>query len=673
MARIFSKRLLLFTTLASLLFVESSLVFSAAAKPNDFVTKFEQRKAYKNAIRSVKLGQRSKFQQQKKALTNYALYPYLEYYERIYQISRQDNAGIDAFLSQYADTPLTLRLRQNWLYHLAKRGQWDDFINYYDQPTANKINACNYGYALHRTGQVDAAYEQAERLWSVNYSQPDECDSIFKVWRGAKGLTPDLAWTRFALSMRAGKITLASYLLRFLDKQDASYGATFLGVHRKPELIKNTTKYSLSNQRESEIVLHGLKRLARRDAQAAFDAMQRFGPDLVADETESKALLLHIGYRLASQGDALNSLDSYPIKVSTDPKLIESRLRLALKRGDTSDVLILMHQLPDRIRNVPRWRYWHARILEDSTQQAEQDDAKQTLAELANTRSYYGFLAADHLDLPYQFQNITAGITEEEILALEASPAMERALELYAIGELTLARREWLNNVNQFSNRERQIAGYVAQRWGWHKRAIQAMIDAEAWNDLDIRFPLAYQDSFIANAVKADIPVTFGFAIARQESAFMPDAKSGAGALGLMQMIPSTAKMTARRHNLRPPSSNTLIDPETNIQLGTSHLGTLLRRFNNNRILASVAYNAGPRRVQQWLDPALPVDVWIETIPFTETRNYVQNVLMFAAIYGNRLQNTQPLIMEHERAAFPATLMTLSSTSQQIIDSEKSD
>lgn len=671
MARIFSPTRLLFFSLTLLLLAESPLVFGATAKPSNFATKFEQRKAYKRAISSVKLGQRSKFQQQKKALTGYALYPYLEYYERIYQVSRQDNADIDAFLSQYADTPLRSRLRQNWLYHLAKKGHWDNFLAYYDKPTATKTNACHYGYALYKTGQTDAAYAQAEQLWSVNYSQPDECDPIFKVWRDAKGLTPDLAWTRFSLSMRAGKITLASYLQRFLDKQDSQHGATYLAVHRKPQLIKNTTKYSPTSQRETDIVFHGLKRLARRDAQAAYDAMQKYGPGLTDNEAESRELLLYIGYRLASQGDTLNSLDSFPIAVSADPKLIESRLRLALKRRNTSDVLILMHQLPDRVRDAPRWRYWHAWILKDSPQQAEQDEARRTLVELAKTRNYYGFLAADHLNLPYQFQKSTAAITEEEILALEASPGMERALELYAIGELTLARREWLNNVNQFSNREQQIAAYVAQRWGWHKRAIQAMIDAEAWNDLDIRFPLAYQDSFIANAVKADIPVTFGFAIARQESAFMPDAKSGAGALGLMQMIPSTAKETAKRYNIRFPNPNVLIDAHTNIKLGSSHLGTLLRRFDNNRILASVAYNAGPSRVRQWLDATLPVDVWIETIPFTETRNYVQNVLMFAAIYGNRLQSSQPLIMAHERAAFPATRLTLGSNSEKLIDSAK--
>ena len=452
--------------------------------------------------------------------------------------------------------------------------------------------------------------------------------------------------------MQAGEITLANYLVRFLSKEDAAHATRFLAVHRKPALIEKTKRYSKPNQRNAEIVLHGLKRLARRNAQAAYETLQTYQEDLTFTQQESEELLLYIGYRLASQRDPQDSLERFPIALSANTKLVEARIRLALKRNDTSKVLVLMHQLPARVRDIPRWRYWRARILLDSEQLAEQSQARKTLTELAQTRNYYGFLAADHLGSPYQFQNSAASITEEEILCLESSPGIARALELYAIGELTMARREWLNSVNQFSNREQQIAGYVAQRWGWHKRAIQSMIDAEAWDDLDVRFPLAYRDSFIANTVKADIPVTFGFAIARQESAFMPDAKSSAGALGLMQMIPSTAKITAKRHNLRFANTNVLINPHTNITFGTAHLGTLMRRYNNNRILASVAYNAGPGRVQSWLDPTLPVDAWIETIPFTETRNYVQNVLMFAAIYGNRLKTSQPLIMVHERAAF---------------------
>jgi len=189
------------------------------------------------------------------------------------------------------------------------------------------------------------------------------------------------------------------------------------------------------------------------------------------------------------------------------------------------------------------------------------------------------------------------------------------------------------------------------------------MIDAKAWDDLDIRFPLAYYDSFVSNARTWDIPLQWSFAIARQESAFMPDAKSSAGAMGIMQLLPSTARLTANRHGLEPVRTGDLNEPILNIQLGSAYLGRMLRRFNNNRILASAAYNAGPARVETWLDPTLPLDVWVETLPFPETRDYVENVLMFAAIYSKRLSQSrsqsQPLIYAHEFKDFSNQQITL--------------
>ena len=223
-------------------------------------------------------------------------------------------------------------------------------------------------------------------------------------------------------------------------------------------------------------------------------------------------------------------------------------------------------------------------------------------------------------------------------------PGMRRAEELFALNELTSARREWRFTTREFSPREQQIAARVTQGWGQYHQSIRAMIDAKAWDDLAIRFPLAYHDSFKLNTQAKNISLPWGIAIARQESAFMPDARSGAGAMGLMQLMPATAKQTAQRHGVKYTSRQQLIDPETNIQLGTAYLSSMLQLFNNNRILASAAYNAGPTRVRGWLNPELPLDIWIETIPFKETRNYVQNVLMFTSIYARRLNQTLPMI-----------------------------
>ncbi|MCB1646322.1 MAG: lytic transglycosylase domain-containing protein, partial [Pseudomonadales bacterium] len=316
--------------------------------------------------------------------------------------------------------------------------------------------------------------------------------------------------------------------------------------------------------------------------------------------------------------------------------------------------LVMLNLLPDATQATSRWQYWKARILALTGEPTETTAATEIYRQLAGGRNFYGFLAADRLGLPYNFEDEPADVGMEEILSLESTPGIERALELFAMGDLVQARREWFSTTRQFSHREKIVAAQVGRKWGWHKQAIQSMIDAEAWNDLSVRFPLAYLDTFVSAARKTDIPSQWGMAIARQESAFMADARSGAGAMGLMQLLPDTARMTARRNGIPYKSRQDLIDPHTNITLGTAYLGAMLRRFNNNRVIASAAYNAGPSRVSGWQDGSLPLDVWIETIPFTETRNYVQNVLMFSTIYGRLTGHDIPLIYPSEWEDFAA-------------------
>jgi soluble lytic murein transglycosylase len=283
---------------------------------------------------------------------------------------------------------------------------------------------------------------------------------------------------------------------------------------------------------------------------------------------------------------------------------------------------------------------------------ADVQQGREIFQSLAQERSFYGFLAADALELPYNYEDAPETITHEQVHALEETPGVQRSLELFALGEMTRARREWRFTTQDFSNIELRIAARVAEKWGWHNQAIRSMITAKAWDDLAPRFPLAYQDNFIAGSRTEDIPVTWSMAIARQESAFMPDAKSSAGALGLMQLMPATARQVAKESRISLRSNNQLTDPPTNIKLGTAYLGKMFRQFNHNRILASAAYNAGPNRVKNWLDPSLPLDVWIETIPFSETRKYVQNVLVFSSIYSRKLDQREPLIFAHERRDF---------------------
>ena len=185
-------------------------------------------------------------------------------------------------------------------------------------------------------------------------------------------------------------------------------------------------------------------------------------------------------------------------------------------------------------------------------------------------------------------------------------------------------------------------AARLAHEWGWHDRAITTMARTRQRDDLRLRFPLAHREQIEAAADANGIEPAFAFAIIRQESAFTPDARSPAGALGLMQVLPRTARQVAERMGLRFSRSRELLNVATNLRLGMAYLGQMLRRFNEHPLLAAAAYNAGQYRVDKWIrrDHIIPADIWLETLPVAETRNYVRNVLLFTAIYQQRLGQT---------------------------------
>ncbi len=628
--------------------------FSRGAGYNPTVApdRFEQRQMYLDAIHLIKTSQFSRLHKLKPQLRTYPLYPYLEYTEISYRISRQSEQDILRFVEQYRDTPLVEPLLAHWLANLAKRGKWEIFVTHYDKVTPTKKLACQHAYGLYKVGMVDQALTQAEKLWTVAFSQPDECDPIFNVWRGANGITQEIAWQRFALSLKENNKDLSSYLIRFVDRQDKPFATNYRLVHLKPKTIKRYKSFKATNIRNREIILHGVKRLSRIDPEDAlltlgqYEKLQDFNP------VELEDAYAYIGVRLAGKSSDLALIDSLPVNLHEQPILVEARIRQSLEHGDWSNVMILINLLPQEQQDSNRWQYWKARALGISADEADRQIARNIMTELSSERSFYGFVSADILQNQYNYQDEPSPVTLEQILSLEESPGVQRALELFALGERSRARREWYFSTSDFNNVERDVAARVALRWGWYKASIQTMIDAGAWNHLDHRFPIAYADTFITHARRANIPVQWSLAIARQESSFMTDAKSSSGALGVMQLMPATAKQVAAKIGVSYPGNRSLTSPDLNIRLGTNYLGQMLRKFDNNRILASAAYNAGPGRVNQWLNPNVPFDVWIEIIPFTETRNYVQNVLMFSSIYSRRMNERQPLIYPHERNYF---------------------
>ncbi|MDH3560067.1 MAG: lytic transglycosylase domain-containing protein, partial [Gammaproteobacteria bacterium] len=322
-----------------------------------------------------------------------------------------------------------------------------------------------------------------------------------------------------------------------------------------------------------------------------------------------------------------------------DKSTREWRIRRAIAAQDWDSVLAHIDTLPVDERQTDEWDYWHAYTLEQAGQRLA---AMNEYSRLAKERSYYGFLAADYLDWPYKMGDEPLTYDAAAIEQLRQTPGMVRARELYLADLITDARREWAHATREMDNDELKLAALLAREWGWNDRAILTVARTGDYADLKLRFPLDHVEAVHDHARHNRLDPSHVFAVIRQESAFNKDARSPAGALGLMQLMPKTGRVTARKNRIPLSSTRNLLEVEKNIRIGSAYLREVMDRFDDNTVLATAAYNAGPHRVQGWLpetDDESTIS-WIANIPFSETRKYVQRVLAYAAIYDWRMDRT---------------------------------
>lgn len=609
----------------------------------------QQRQMYDEAKRALAKGNRAPYQLFANALRDYPLEPYLAYDELTARLKTASNAEIEKFLAEHGDLPQAGWMKLRWLRWLAERGEWSTFANYYD-PALNFTELdCLYGQYLYRSNLSAQANAQAEKLWLVGKSQPDACDALFSQWQRSGGLTPALRWQRAKLAAEAGQYGLANSLLRNQPTL-AQPGKLLLEVAQKPQMLRHTGSFVPADRQMADIVGLGLRKLARQNPEQALDLLQAYGSRLPFSSEEKVAIARSIGLTFAKRFDAraLQVMAQYDPQLR-DNTVSEWRARLLLRLGRWSDAHELTKRLPEDLAKTPRWRYWQARSLQLAQPQSPQ--AVSLYRPLAGERDFYGFLAADQAKLPYQLNNQPMLIAPKITQKVRNTAGVRRAIEFHERGQIVDGRREWYHVSRLFSREELVAQARLAYDKQWYFPAIRTISQAQYWDDLDIRFPMAYQSALTREARNRDLHSSWVFAITRQESAFMADAKSHVGATGLMQLMPATARETARRFGIPMSSTQQLLNPNVNIQLGAAYLRQLYGQFNGNRVLASAAYNGGGGNVRKWLRGAdhLPADVWIETIPFDETRQYVQNVLAYSVIYGKKLNAPVPVLEWHEK------------------------
>ncbi|NQD94231.1 transglycosylase SLT domain-containing protein [Pseudomonas sp. CrR25] len=633
-----------------LLCLLSSFLLSAAPLATTQAASLDQqRQYYDQAKRALAKGDASPYRRYADALRDYPLEPYLAYDELTARLKSASNDEIEKFLAEHGDLPQASWMKLRWLRWLADRGEWQTFVNHYD-PALNFTELdCLYGQYQLGHGLTSEGYATAEKLWLVGKSQPEACDRLFERWAAAGQLTEAKRWQRAKLAAEARNYGLATYLVKSLPSL-GKQGRLMLEVAQKPQLLGQPSRFAPADAAMADVVGLGLRRLARQDPEKALGLLDGYAQRMQFSSDEKVAIAREIGLTLAKRFDirALAVMAKYDPQLR-DNTVSEWRARLLLRLGRWDEAYELTQRMPADLGQTNRWRYWQARSLQLAQPTSQAPAA--LYQELAKERDFYGFMAADQTKAPYQLNNKPLALDPKTLQKVRNAAGIRRALEFHARGQIVDGRREWYHVSRLFSRDELVAQARLAYDMEWYFPAIRTISQAQYWDDLEVRFPMAHRSSLTSEAKKRGLHSSWVFAITRQESAFMADAKSPVGAMGLMQLMPATAKETARRFGIPLSSPQLAYRPEVNIQLGAAYLSQIYGQFNGNRVLASAAYNAGPGRVRQWLRGAdhLPFDVWIENIPFDETRQYVQNVLSYSVIYGQKLNAPQPLIGWHER------------------------
>lgn len=604
-------------------------------------TAVTQRDTFIAAEKALKSNKTDEYQKLKASLVKqqYILTPYLEYAEikKLMSQGKYPTEKVQSFLDAEKNNALGDRLKNSWLYYLGKHKKWELFESFYT-PSQDVALQCYDIYARYTLTKNPKILNESKPLWLHGKSQPSACDATFTAWRKTGGLTEPLVWKRIALAMEANQYTVVNYLKRYVSENKQPVVQTWLNTYRDPKIVTSEKLFKGSDPLLRETQIYGIKRTARRDPDKAITLWKKIDKKYTFTHQQRYEAYKSIALSKAMkhQPDALVWFNKIPLSYYDDT-MYEWYVRNALLNGHWATVIKMVNQFPKTLRENNQWDYWLARAYEKT---GKTQAAQKIYQALAKERSFYGFISSDRQGLPYPLKLPQYTATPYLVKDTLKIPGIARSLELYDMGRTTAARSEWAQTMLKLDEAHLQAAALIATQNNWQSQAILTLTRADNQNNLDMRFPILYKSTIQREAKKQDLNPAWVYAIARRESAFLPDARSPVGARGLMQLMPYTAKHVAQK--LKEPYKGTaqLTNPNLNIRLGSAYLNQVYHSNNKNIILATASYNAGPSRVKSWLPKrgSVDADIWIENIPFNETRNYVKAVLIYRMIYQDHLK-----------------------------------
>ncbi|HZM34382.1 MAG TPA: transglycosylase SLT domain-containing protein [Burkholderiales bacterium] len=577
-------------------------------------------------------------------LESHLLSPWLEYWRLVMRLEDAAPADVREFLAKHQGTYVAELLRGDWLKATGKRAQWAEFDREASAYPREDLEIRCYGWLSRLAREDEAALDEARAMWLHPEELPEGCARLADTLAARGRLSLTDIWMRVRVLFENGQITAAKTALAYLPRGDAPDERLLAEAARQPERFLARLPRTLERRATREVVVLAGLRHARNDPKAAAQALGGALGDRLP-HADVQYLWVRVAH-YAAREHLPEALQWYERAGDSplDAHQLAWKARAALRAGDWRTVRDTIDRMPGPTRLTGTWTYWYGRSL---AALGENRASRAWFLRIAGRPDFYGLLAAEELGYVITPPEEAYQPGENEVEAARATPALARALELIRLGIRTEGVREWLFAIRHFDDTRLLAAAELARREGAYDRAISTADRTEAVHNFALRYPTPFREVIAEYAKSQGLDEAWVMGLARQESRFIPEARSSAGAAGLMQVMPRTARFVAAKIGMRNYRPAAVTDVQTNVTLGTGYLRMVLDQLGHP-VLASAAYNAGPARARRWREAERPLEgaIFAETIPFGETRDYVKKVTANAVFYAAVLENRATPIKE---------------------------
>jgi soluble lytic murein transglycosylase len=564
-------------------------------------------------------------------LDGHVLEPWLEYWRVSMRLEDMPNGEVREFFARHGELYVAERLRSDWLRILGKRGDWAQFEREARLYGRDDLEVACYRWLGRIEHGDESALGEALAMWLEPSELPEGCQRLSQILAARGHLTITRIWKRVRLLFEHGQITAAKTTLALLPKNESPDERMLAEAARHPKRLIDRLPKSLEKRAAREVAVLAGVRYARNDPSGAAEALAGRLAEPLSDSEQAylwsviayEAAREHHDKALAWYGRAGNS----PL----DDRKLAWKVRAALREGAWPVVRDSIDRMSASARSESAWIYWYGRAL---AAQGEETGSRGYFLRIAGGTDFYGLLANEELGYTPMLPVERHVPTDAEVAAARENAGLKRALELIRLGLRVEGVREWIYTIRHFDDVQLLAAAELARREEVYDRAIHTAERTVRLHNFALRYPAPYHDVFREYAKSHGVDESWVLGLVRQESRFNTSARSGAGAAGLMQVMPRTAKFVAHKIGLRNYRAKSVTDVETNVTLGTGYMKLVMEQLGHP-VLASAAYNAGPSRARRWRDEkALEGAIYVETIPFPETRDYVKKVMANSVFYS---------------------------------------